>query len=459
MEGIIIKVFFHILESFVILSAFLALSRRMQYILTKAIRVLLFLVAYCSYSILFTNFLPKGLDTIAIILTSAFLMSCLFDSNIFKVLLKCCLIFCGMFILETLAILIFALIFGPDTQEQLKYTSPLMIITVLGVKVLEFTVVVILQKINIGSIWLNKNDTEGEFEYWQMLLIVACCGAIMVTMIIAMCIDNSIKVYYGVASGIICIIMFGAMLMTFKEVKNIERMKYENKAIEKSVSQMKEFNDLMAKERHEYKNHLATIYGLCCLRKDDAFDRIKSYINEYASSKMIVNFNSNSGNDFVDAILNVKYNNALQKSVKIKADFEHSLDNACINQHIIATIIANITQNAFEAITHAGLSDKYINISGKITENTYQLVISNNGPQITSDVQKRIFDTGFSTKVKSSNERGFGLSIVKNHIEQCNGTICIVSTQDETSFIICLPLNKISKTKQTNFIQTEENWI
>lgn len=364
-----------------------------------------------------------------------------------------------MFILETLAILIFALIFGPDTQEQLKYTSPLMIITVLGVKALELTVVFILQKFNIGSIWLNKNGTEGEFEYWQMLLIIACCGAIMVTMIIAMCIDNSIKIYYGITSGIICMIMFFAMTMIFKEVRNVERMKYENKAIEKSVSQMKEFNDLMAKERHEYKNHLATIYGLCCLRKDDAFDRIKSYINEYASSKMIVNFNSNSGNDFVDAILNVKYNTALQKSVNIKADFEDSLDNACINQHIIATIIANITQNAFEAITHAGLSDRYINISGKIIENTYQLVISNNGPQITSDVQKRIFDTGFSTKVKSSNERGFGLSIVKNHIEQCNGTICIVSSQDETSFIICLPLNKISKSKQINFIQTEENWI
>ncbi len=459
MEGIIIKVFFNILESFVILSAFLALSRRMQYILTKAIRVILFLVAYCSYSILFSNFLPKGLDTIGILLTSAFLLSCLFDSKIFKALIKCCLIFCGIFILETLAILIFALIFGPDTQEQLKYTSPLMIITVLGVKALELTVVFILQKFNIGSIWLNKNGTEGEFEYWQMLLIVACCGAIMVTMIIAMCIDNSIKIYYGITSGIICMIMFFAMTMIFKEVRDVERMKYENKAVQKSVSQMKEFNDLMAKERHEYKNHLATIYGLCCLRKDDAFDRIKSYINEYASSKMIVNFNSNSGNDFVDAILNVKYNTALQKSVNIKADFEDSLDNACINQHIIATIIANITQNAFEAITHAGLSDRYINISGKITENTYQLVISNNGPQITSDVQKRIFDTGFSTKVKSSNERGFGLSIVKNHIEQCNGTICIVSSQDETSFIIVLPLNKISKSKQTNFIQTEENWI
>lgn len=431
----------------------------MQYILTKAIRVILFLVAYCSYSILFSNFLPKGLDTIGILLTSAFLLSCLFDSKIFKALIKCCLIFCGIFILETLAILIFALIFGPDTQEQLKYTSPLMIITVLGVKALELTVVFILQKFNIGSIWLNKNGTEGEFEYWQMLLIVACCGAIMVTMIIAMCIDNSIKIYYGITSGIICMIMFFAMTMIFKEVRDVERMKYENKAVQKSVSQMKEFNDLMAKERHEYKNHLATIYGLCCLRKDDAFDRIKSYINEYASSKMIVNFNSNSGNDFVDAILNVKYNTALQKSVNIKADFEDSLDNACINQHIIATIIANITQNAFEAITHAGLSDRYINISGKITENTYQLVISNNGPQITSDVQKRIFDTGFSTKVKSSNERGFGLSIVKNHIEQCNGTICIVSSQDETSFIIVLPLNKISKSKQTNFIQTEENWI
>ena len=458
MEGTFTKIFLNLFEAFIVLSAFLVLSRRHKYIVTKKISSLFFLVSYAIYSLLFSNFLPKGLDTVFIIFFTMFLIICLFDSNAFKSIIKCCLIFCGIFLLETLVLLIFALFFGADTQMQMKSNTFLVFSIGLCVKAIEIVAVYILYRTDFWSSWLDKDGKE-DSSYWQMLVIVACCVAIIVTMIVAMCIDNSIKIYYGITLGIICMIMFFAMTMTFKEVRDVERMKYENKAIQKSVAQMKEFNDLMAKERHEYKNHLATIYGLCCLRKDDAFDRIKSYINEYASSKMIVNFNSNSGNDFVDAILNVKYNNALQRSVKIKVDFEHSLDNACINQHIIATIIANITQNAFEAITHAGLSDRYINISGKITENTYQLVISNNGPQITSDVLKRIFDTGFSTKVKSSNERGFGLSIVKNHIEQCNGTICIVSTQDETSFIIVLPLNKISKSKQTNFIQTEENWI
>ena len=458
MESFIIQVLLNTMESIVILSGFLVLSRRHQYIKTKKIRCITFISIYPIYSILLSDFLPKGFDTISIILSTVLLLTLLFNSNTLKILIKSCLIFCGIFLIESIAIIIFMLIFGTDTQEHMAYNSVLMITTGSFIKSIELIVVYILYKTDFWSTWLDEDGTSG-LGFWQMLVIVASCGAIIVTIIIAMCINNSIKLYYGVSSIIICMVMFFAMLMTFKEVRNLERMKYENIAVQKSVAQMKEFNDLMAKERHEYKNHLSTIYGLCCLRKQDTFDRIKSYIDEYASSKVLVNFNSNSGNDFVDAILNVKYNNALHQSIKIQASFENSLEYARINQHIIATIIANITQNAVEAITLAGMTDRYINISGKIVGENYEILISNNGPIISYDIQKRIFDSGFSTKSKSDEDRGFGLSIVKNHIEACNGTVIISSTEQETRFIIRLPLNKSKKYKQTNLIQTKENWI
>lgn len=458
MEGICVKIILNLFEAFVILSAFLVLSRRHKYLNIKNIRNFFFLVSYSIYSIIFSNFLPKGLDTVFIIFLTIFLLICLFDSNAFRSIIKCCLVFCGIFIVETLVLIIFALFYGADTQMQMKNNTLLVFNIGLFVKAIELIAVYILYRTDFWSSWLDQ-DGKGDSGYWQMLVIVACCGAIIVTMIVAMCVDKSVKVYYGIASGAICIIMFGATLMTFKEVKNVERMKYENIAVQKSVAQIKDFNDLMAKERHEYKNHLATIYGLCCLRKQDTFDRIKSYIDEYANSKVLVNFNSNSGNDFVDAILNVKYNNALNQSIKIQASFQNSLEYARINQHIIATIIANITQNAFEAITLAGMTDRYINISGKIVGKNYEIMISNNGPLISYDIQKRIFDSGFSTKSKSDEDRGFGLSIVKNHIEACNGTIIISSTEQETRFIIRLPVNKSKEINQTNFIQTKENWI
>ena len=412
MEGICVKIILNLFEAFVILSAFLVLSRRHKYLNIKNIGNFFFLVSYSIYSIIFSNLLPKGLDTVLILFLTIFLLICLFDSNAFRSIIKCCIVFCGIFIVETLVLIIFALFFGADTQMQMKNNTLLVFNIGLFVKVIELVAVYILYRTDFWSSWLDQ-DGKKDSGYWQMLVIVACCGAIIVTMIVAMCVDNSIKVYYGIASGVICIIMFGATLMTFKEVKSVERMKYENIAVHKSVAQMKEFNDLMAKERHEYKNHLSTIYGLCCLRKQDTFDRIKSYIDEYAR----------------------------------------------INQHIIATIIANITQNAVEAITLAGMTDRYINISGKIVGKNYEILISNNGPIISYDIQKRIFDSGFSTKSKIDEDRGFGLSIVKNHIEACNGTIIISSTEQETRFIIRLPLNKSKKYKQTNLMQTKENWI
>ena len=66
--------------------------------------------------------------------------------------------------------------------------------------------------------------------------------------------------------------------------------------------------------------------------------------------------------------------------------------------------------------------------------------IENNGPMIEEKDIIKIFEHGFTTKENSDRSHGYGLSIVKELIENNNGTIEVISTEFKTIFKIVLPV-------------------
>jgi len=171
-------------------------------------------------------------------------------------------------------------------------------------------------------------------------------------------------------------------------------------------------------------------------------DRIKQYINNYANNSLTQNIIIESGNDFVDAIINVKYNNALRKGIEVRVDFEQPLSVARINEDIAVTIISNVIDNAFESIIMVQQEKKYISLETYIENNIYFISISNNGPMISETDKKKIYNAGFSTKDNSAKNRGYGLSIVQTEINRCGGNIFINSSEEVTEFLISLQINE-----------------
>jgi CheY-like chemotaxis protein/two-component sensor histidine kinase len=120
-------------------------------------------------------------------------------------------------------------------------------------------------------------------------------------------------------------------------------------------------------------------------------------------------------------------------------------------------ILLNLIVNAVEAIGNrgavtiatsnigmtdrAGLSDLFD------TQPYVQIKISDNGAGIDPEVIPFIFDENFSTKSKVKN-RGFGLAIVKQIVDNYEGTIKVSSEKGKGSeFLIAFPSSGHSKTK------------
>lgn len=102
-------------------------------------------------------------------------------------------------------------------------------------------------------------------------------------------------------------------------------------------------------------------------------------------------------------------------------------------------VLTNIIKNAAEAMDESGRitveTQAQVNHNGK---NYVEIIISDNGPGIPTDIQSRLFTPVESTK--GQGHSGLGLTIVKNLLDEMGGSIsCRSSARNGTRFEILIP--------------------
>ena len=142
----------------------------------------------------------------------------------------------------------------------------------------------------------------------------------------------------------------------------------------------------------------------------------------------------------IDACSLVK--DAINLSVVYVQEKDINISLSCLNSSLIyvdenkfLACVVNIIKNAIEAIEDKG------EIEIKIDKSLDNLLIkiSNNGPKIPDDVQKHLFDEGFTTKKTGS---GLGLPICAENLKLQNANLKLVeSTDEKTEFEIEIPAN------------------
>ncbi len=107
--------------------------------------------------------------------------------------------------------------------------------------------------------------------------------------------------------------------------------------------------------------------------------------------------------------------------------------------NMLNQVFMNILVNACHSIQSSG-HNGVITISTAVENNNLVVKIKDNGIGISSDIQNKIFNVGFTTK-KIGLGTGLGLSISKKIIELHKGTISFVSKQNEgTEFTVSIPV-------------------
>lgn len=243
---------------------------------------------------------------------------------------------------------------------------------------------------------------------------------------------DELIIIFMITSSIFCFICLTLAMFALNKSKNT--FKLENNLMMKNLKQMEETVDLLRLQKHDYMNHLQVILMQITSGKTEAARKYILGLSDCSKNNRLI---FNTGNNYIDAILNLKNSRCLENNIELTACVDSLLDNTDLEDIQLSSILLNIIDNAIDELKKNNKSYKYIHLDTYSEANKHNISIKNNGIMI-EDVDK-IFKKGFSSKGKN---RGYGLYSIKQILESKNCSICVYSDEYETEFNIQIPIKE-----------------
>lgn len=153
---------------------------------------------------------------------------------------------------------------------------------------------------------------------------------------------------------------------------------------------------------------------------------LRSFIKDSGSSvKGLVNLKENIG-----TVLTI-FNYELKKNIEVQFNVPETLSILGVDIKLFQ-LWSNLIKNAIESMNDRDERGHLI-ISARKRNDTVEVSIQNNGPEIPQNLQKKIFEKFFTTK-SNRNGSGLGLSIVNKVLIEHDAKITLSSKSGETIF-------------------------
>ena len=220
-------------------------------------------------------------------------------------------------------------------------------------------------------------------------------------------------------------------IATFRDKTMITKMAEEITGVHQIVESLRA-------NTHEFMNKLHVVLGL--IQLGDTKEATKYIVSETESQQQIVNLVMKKVKDsMVAALILGKFSKAKELGVKLQLETESYLlkREDRINSQVLVTIIGNLIENSFEAVSHTANEIKSVSLLIKETEKQIKIRVIDNGVGISTEDFNNIFKRGYSTK---EGNRGVGLALVQEAIETLNGEITLQSKINlGTSILVTIP--------------------
>ncbi len=242
--------------------------------------------------------------------------------------------------------------------------------------------------------------------------------------------DESYKVYPGMEACLLTSIG-SVYLATYLADRIRANMDWKNLRLQQNYYEELESNQLQIRKlRHDMNNHLSAVGEL--LRQGDSEGALE-YFGKL-SGYMETRNRQFCKNGIVNALLNVKYNAAME--AEIDTFFHISIDKMiAIDDISLCTIFANTLDNAIEAckkIPEAGA--RHLSIKARYTENGYfSYEITNSKQNTVTEKKGQIL-----TDKEDRQIHGLGISTVREMVEKYRGTMDITYTEEKFRVVILI---------------------
>lgn len=239
-----------------------------------------------------------------------------------------------------------------------------------------------------------------------------------------------------VLSGYFLINLLVAYLI-FKTSRNSE-IKYEYELLQQQArTQLSLYRDLLEKYEqsqgitHDVKRHLKTLSGLISPKDSKAERYLYEFVEEIESFKP----QFKSDNEILDVIINHKILQSELKKIEFGIDYD-DVDLSFISDMDITIILANILDNAFEAVESLEDHQRKVRLVISSISGLVLIHVTNNYSQINCEPGGRFVST-------KKNHSGIGLKNVQKTVEKYNGIYGIEIKGNK--FIVKITIPSIEK--------------
>jgi len=202
------------------------------------------------------------------------------------------------------------------------------------------------------------------------------------------------------------------------------REKDEIDTLAKELSQVQGYSEMLRHQTHEYSNKLHTISGLIQL---EAYDKAIELIgSETSGYQDLLQFLASAVPDpLVAGCILGKYNRAKELNIQLNVDRDSNFTDVpeWINKEKIVTVLGNLLDNAYEAVTPLSEDKRVVNLSLTDLGNDLIFEVEDSGNGIAEDVAGHIFEKDVSTSDQKG--KGLGLYLVKDVLSYINGHITV----------------------------------
>lgn len=226
--------------------------------------------------------------------------------------------------------------------------------------------------------------------------------------------------------------IIGAVI-TFRKKSQVEEMANQ-------LTGFKNYAMALRAQTHEFMNKMHVIMGLIDMK---AYDELKKFTQEIAYNRqsevsyIVTRLKDITLSGFILGKISRSRELDIKFSLTEESELHSELELPSV--HDIVLIAGNIIENAFDVLRNFE-GERIVNLS--ILDFDYEIVIivEDSGPGMSEETIGNIYKYGYSSKGEG---RGFGLYLVKNSVDNLNGSITVESAPGEgTTFTVRLPVKK-----------------
>jgi len=426
-----------LMEALLIYFIFMVAHGRRHDHQVRPLRVILFFLLFATMNNLVGYFAPAGISSLLITVTAIGMVYGFLRANLLASVLIVVSSLILVMAIELPAVMVTVLITGRTVEEVIAGDDTYVIV---------FSVVKILQVLAGYLLYRSRLSLERlrpfrrEASLVSNLLIQTCLVGLIVYIALSGTAAGENQALYAIFSYGGILMLFAIGVLDLMERNRAVELLADYQVKDNQIKQMKEATAVIRREKHDFANHIATIQGIVSLKRPNALEAIGAYLESVGVELQRTFRSFDTGNDYIDGLLGLKHHKAQEQGIDLQVDVVAPFSTLHFPRTELISVVSNLVDNAFDSFSDMEVDHPVVQVETRIEKDQFQLFVRDNGRQIPMEISERIFQEGFSTKMKAEGERGYGLAITRRIIEQHGGSIQVVSNPKETEFQIVLPV-------------------